>query len=244
LTITAADKDDAAPATPPPFDLGQIPDLLLEMDSSDLPVRLDWFAPSQRLSLHGQSYSSVTLTAIELRLQMASMSRAGGVKIDNQMAVVERPPSTAGRPTVLAKVIQREYAGADLSRIRLHLQPIYFSHRSSRVDHKELPKLVDTADQISTRCSVDGKWPDLMVTAFVLPQGNEESETAAALRRARAVRDKLVAYGIPAASFAVQAIADKESASLTWRSQRVEISVKASAKNKSGLASTTLAPWQ
>ncbi len=209
-----------------PLKLDQLPDLLRELAASTRPIRIDWFAESHRLVVRGHAYSRVTVAALAMRLRMASsLGTADGIIFENRIEVIAPPRSLRKSSLALATLIERDFENVELPLLPpVEFQPIYFTHRDSTVDRQELPKLIDALDQIST-AHPDGDWPKLVITGYALPHGDQIAEIADGLRRAGSVRDNLVAMGIPEDRFTVQSVAGNESAGLTWRSRRVEISL-------------------
>jgi len=209
-----------------PLNLDQVPDLLRELSASSGPIRIDWFPESHRLVVRGQAYSRVTVAALAMRLRLATRAGAAdGIIFENRIEVVAPPRSLAKSSLALATLIERDFENVELPLLPpIEFQPIYFTHRDATVDRQEMPKLIDALDQISTTHR-NGDWPRLVITGYALPRGDQIAEIADGLRRASAVRDNLVALGVPEDRFTVQSVAESESAGLTWRSRRVEISV-------------------
>lgn len=226
-----------------PLEIDRLPELLLEMATADRPVTLQWYADTDRLVLSGESFGNVTRAAVELRLRMAladsTMPGASTTQIDNLIAVVDTPRSSARNSQALALVARREYSGADLPLLlEIQLHAIYFSNRESRVDAQEMPKLIDIVDQLSTLRPI-ADCPPLVITGYMVPNREETSERNSSLRRATAVRNQLMALGIPEERLTVEAVPELDSAGLTWRSGRVEMRLAKdpSKRSKARLAS-------
>jgi outer membrane protein OmpA-like peptidoglycan-associated protein len=214
-----------------PFSLDRLADILQEFASANRPMRLEWFAEDRRLVLSGESFGNVTRAAIELRLRMAMANNdtqnnnVAGVRIDNNIAVVDAPRAASRTSEVLGLVIERDFAGADIPMLtEVQLHPIYFSRRDGRVDSQEMPKLIDIVDQLSTLRPIE-ECPPMVITGYIFPRGDIKAERAASLRRASAVRNQLVELGIPGKCLSVEAVEEIESLGLTWRSGRVEIRI-------------------